>query len=82
MELEGRVAIVTGGARGIGGATVEALCREGAFVFVADLLDEGEVLAKRLASQLRAHTDRRPRRRAPGCRTRPAPEESESSPRG
>lgn len=51
MELEGKVAIVTGGAGGIGGATVEALCREGAFVFVADLLDEGETLAKRLASQ-------------------------------
>jgi NAD(P)-dependent dehydrogenase (short-subunit alcohol dehydrogenase family) len=51
MELEGKVAIVTGGARGIGGATVEALCREGAFVFVADLLDEGEILAKRLASE-------------------------------
>ena len=51
MELEGKVALVTGGARGIGGATVEALCREGAFVFVADLLDEGETLAKRLASE-------------------------------
>ena len=51
MELKGKVAVVTGGARGIGGATVEALCREGAFVFVADLLDEGETLAKRLASE-------------------------------
>ena len=51
MELEGKVAIVTGGARGIGGATVEALCREGAFVFVADLSDEGETLAKRLAGE-------------------------------
>ena len=51
MELEGKVAIVTGGAGGIGGATVEALCREGAFVFVADLQEEGETLAKRLASQ-------------------------------
>jgi NAD(P)-dependent dehydrogenase (short-subunit alcohol dehydrogenase family) len=51
VELEGKVAIVTGGARGIGGATVEALCREGAFVFVADLLDEGETLAKRLAGE-------------------------------
>ena len=51
MELEGKVAIVTGGARGIGGATVEALAREGAFVFVADLSDEGETLAKRLAGE-------------------------------
>jgi NAD(P)-dependent dehydrogenase (short-subunit alcohol dehydrogenase family) len=51
MELQGKVAIVTGGARGIGGATVEALCREGAFVFVADLLDEGDALAKRIASE-------------------------------
>jgi NAD(P)-dependent dehydrogenase (short-subunit alcohol dehydrogenase family) len=51
MELEGKVAIVTGGARGIGGATVEALCREGAFVFVADVLDEGDALAKRLAGE-------------------------------
>jgi len=51
VELEGKVAIVTGGARGIGGATVEALCREGAFVFVADLSDEGETLAKRLAGE-------------------------------
>ncbi|HKY49883.1 MAG TPA: SDR family NAD(P)-dependent oxidoreductase, partial [Candidatus Limnocylindria bacterium] len=50
-ELEGKVAIVTGGARGIGGATVEALCAEGAYVFVADVLDEGEAFAKRLASE-------------------------------
>jgi len=51
VELEGKVAIVTGGARGIGAATVEALCAEGAFVFVADVLDEGETFAKQLASQ-------------------------------
>ena len=49
-ELEGKVAIVTGSARGIGAAAVEALCEEGAFVFVTDVLDEGEIFAKRLAS--------------------------------
>ena len=50
-ELEGKVAIVTGGARGIGAATAEALCEQGAFVFVTDVLDEGEAFAKRLASK-------------------------------
>jgi NAD(P)-dependent dehydrogenase (short-subunit alcohol dehydrogenase family) len=49
-ELDGKVALVTGGARGIGAATVEALCAEGAFVFITDVLDEGEALAKRLTS--------------------------------
>jgi NAD(P)-dependent dehydrogenase (short-subunit alcohol dehydrogenase family) len=46
--LEGKIAIVTGGARGIGAATVEALCAEGAYVFIADIIDEGDALAKRL----------------------------------
>lgn len=36
-RLEGRVALVTGGLRGIGGATVERLLEEGAEVVVADL---------------------------------------------
>jgi len=49
-ELNGKVAIVTGGARGIGGATVEALCAEGAYVFIADILDEGSALAKKLVA--------------------------------
>jgi len=36
LGLEGKVAIVTGGASGIGRATAEHLCREGATVVVAD----------------------------------------------
>jgi NAD(P)-dependent dehydrogenase (short-subunit alcohol dehydrogenase family) len=50
-QLEGKVAIVTGGARGIGAATAEALCEEGAFVFVTDVLDQGEAFAKKLAGE-------------------------------
>lgn len=36
MELEGKVAIVTGGAMGIGRAAVECMLREGASVLIAD----------------------------------------------
>jgi NAD(P)-dependent dehydrogenase (short-subunit alcohol dehydrogenase family) len=50
-ELGGKVAIVTGGARGIGGAAVQALCDEGAYVFVADVLEEGDALAKKLVAE-------------------------------
>jgi 3alpha(or 20beta)-hydroxysteroid dehydrogenase len=40
--MNGKVAIVTGGARGLGGAAATALAREGASVVVADILeDEG-----------------------------------------
>lgn len=49
QELAGKVAIVTGGAGGIGRATVELFVREGARVVIADINDEqGESLAREL----------------------------------
>ena len=39
MRLEGRVAVVTGGARGIGRAYTERFLREGASVQIADVDD-------------------------------------------
>ena len=39
MRLEGRVAIVTGGAQGLGHAYARALCQEGAGVVIADVVD-------------------------------------------
>ena len=39
MRLEGKVAIVSGGARGMGAAEARLFAREGAKVVVGDLLD-------------------------------------------
>ncbi len=46
-RVEGKVALITGGARGLGEATGRTLAAEGAIVVLTDVLDaEGEVLAK------------------------------------
>ena len=45
-SMTGRIAIITGGARGMGAATVRAFAGAGATVIIADVLDaEGAALA-------------------------------------
>ena len=58
-ELDGRVALVSGGARGLGAAYVRALHESGASVVVGDLLDdEGAALADELGERVRfVHLD-------------------------
>ena len=50
-RVEGKVALVTGGAGGIGGATARALARQGASVAVLDVDGAG---AERVAAEIRA----------------------------
>ena len=51
-SLNGKVAIVTGGARGMGAATSRLFAQAGARVVIADLVDtEGEAVARELGEQ-------------------------------
>ena len=45
-RLEGQIAIITGGARGIGEGICEVFCKEGATVFLWDVLDGQSVVNK------------------------------------
>lgn len=55
-DFEGKVAIVTGGASGIGRAAVETLHQRGASVVIADIRDgQGEELARALGTRARFH---------------------------
>ncbi|MEO0896114.1 MAG: 3-oxoacyl-ACP reductase FabG [Bacteroidota bacterium] len=49
FDLTGQVAIVTGGARGIGEGICQVFTRAGATVYMWDVLDEGEEAAQKIA---------------------------------
>lgn len=50
-NLEGQVAIITGGAKGIGKGICEVFCKHGARVISWDVIDEGQISADAIAAQ-------------------------------
>ena len=51
FSLEGQVAIITGGARGIGEGICRVFCQAGATVALWDVMDSGEETAKTIAAE-------------------------------
>ena len=51
FSLEGQVAIITGGARGIGEGICRVFCKAGAAVALWDILDSGAETAKIIAAE-------------------------------
>ena len=49
-RVEGKIAIVTGGTKGLGKADAEALAREGASVVITDIDDAGKGVAETIAA--------------------------------
>jgi len=50
MRLKDKIAVVTGGSRGIGQAVSELFAKEGATVIIVDLLSQGQEVADRINS--------------------------------
>ena len=69
MEISGKVAVVTGGASGLGAATAKMIVEEDGHVVIIDLNDEaGHALAKELgphARFVRADVSDPPKRKPP-----------------
>ena len=61
LDLTGRIALVTGGAQGLGEGMAQALAAAGARVMIADLQDDARREGRRLAQGRRARL-RAPRR--------------------